>query len=143
MNWPSIDPENFKVDVLPSVSDERGNLTILDIPFAVPFPVRRLFFVDGVPPNVVRGQHAHFKCNQYLVCQRGKIRVELTDGKQVLSPILSPGQAVFIRAGIFASETYIDGNSLLMVLCDRPYESEDYIHTLDEFLRLRLRGAVC
>ena len=29
------------------------------------------------------------------------------------------------------------GQSLLIVLCDRPYEAADYIHDYDEFLALR------
>jgi UDP-2-acetamido-3-amino-2,3-dideoxy-glucuronate N-acetyltransferase len=129
--------ETLKVDTLPTMRDARGALTVAEFDRFVPFAVVRLFYVREVPPNTMRGQHAHFRCKQYAVCVSGCARIDLTDGTRERSVTLSPGQAVLIEPGIFAAETYLDADSVLLFLCDRAYEKDDYIHTLDEFLRLR------
>lgn len=129
--------DNLKIDRLPTMRDARGALTVAEFDQYVPFPVVRLFYVREVPPNTVRGQHAHFRCSQYAICIGGRARIDLTDGIGTRSVSLCPGQAVLIEPGIFATETYLDADTVLLILCDRPYEKDDYIHTLDEFLRLR------
>lgn len=129
--------DGLKIDTLPTVRDVRGALTVAEFSRFVPFAVVRLFYVREVLPNTARGQHAHFRCSQYVICVSGRVRVDFADGTGERSVILSPGQAILIEPGIFATETYLDADSVLLFLCDRPYEKDDYIHTLDEFLQLR------
>jgi len=129
--------ENVRVDMLPVVRDSRGGLTVVEFSKAVPFQVARLFYVCGVPAGLSRGGHAHYLCRQYLICQAGRLQVKLADGARERSLELSSGQAVLVEAGIFASQTYLDDNSTLLVLCDRPYEAHDYIHGMEEFLEYK------
>ena len=70
-----------------------------------------------------------------MICQNGRVRIDLADGEHTRYLELAAGQAVLVEPGIFAQETYLDAESILLVLCDRPHEKEDYIHTMDEFLR--------
>ena len=72
-----------------------------------------------------------------MICQAGRIAVALFDGKQERSLELSPGQAILVEPGIFGTETYLDTDSTLLVLCDRPYEKDDYIHDRDSVIRFR------
>ena len=129
--------DGLKIDALPTMRDPRGELTVAEFNRFLPFSVVRLFYVREVPPNTVRGQHAHFRCSQYVICVSGRARIDFADGISERLVILSPGQAVLINPGIFATETYLDADTVLLFLCDRPYEKDDYIHTLDEFLQLR------
>lgn len=129
--------DRLRIDTLPTMRDHRGALTVAEFDRFVPFPVVRLFYVREVPPNMQRGKHAHFRCRQYVICVSGRARIDLADGTGERAVTLSPGQAMLIEPGIFATETYLDDDSVLLFLCDRAYEPEDYIHTLDEFLRLR------
>ena len=129
--------DGLKIDTLPTLHDPRGALTVAEFGHFVPFSVVRLFYVRKVPPNTVRGQHAHFRCSQYVICVSGRAQIDFADGTTERSVILSPGQAVLIDPGIFATETYLDADTVLLFLCDRPYEKDDYIHTLDQFLQLR------
>jgi len=122
----------IKLDILPNVRDGRGTLTVADFAATVPFPVVRLFYIRDVPPGTCRGRHAHRLCSQYMICISGKVEINVTDGKQERSLELAPGNAVLIAPGIFAAETYKDPDTILLVLCDRPYEAEDYIHSLEE-----------
>jgi hypothetical protein len=61
----------------------------------------------------------------------------MADGTRERSVELSSGQAVLIEPGLFATQTYLDDNSILLVLCDRPYEPDDYIQGMDEYLNFR------
>lgn len=133
--------ENVRVDTLTSVRDSRGDLTVLEFREAIPFTVIRLFYVSGVPAGSSRGAHAHYRCRQYMICQRGRLGITLADGSRERSLELSAGQAILVEPGIFASQTYLDDDAELLVLCDRAYEADDYIHGMDEFLKYRREKA--
>jgi UDP-2-acetamido-3-amino-2,3-dideoxy-glucuronate N-acetyltransferase len=132
MTMPSVDDIN--VDDLPCYRDPRGNLVVAEFSKCVPFHVVRLFYVHDVPANTIRGQHAHRYCRQYLICQSGRVLVDARDARRTRQVQLNAGQAVLIESGIFYSETYLDRDAMLLVLCDRTYDRGDYIDSLEEFI---------
>lgn len=129
--------DGIKLDTLPTMRDTRGALTVVEFGKFVPFPVVRMFYVREVPLGSMRGQHAHYRCSQYMICISGRLRITVHDGTSERSFELSPGQGILIEPGIFATETYLDADSVMLALCDRPYERDDYIHTKEEFLEYR------
>jgi dTDP-4-dehydrorhamnose 3,5-epimerase-like enzyme len=129
----------MKVDTFPMMRDWRGLLTVAELDSFVPFKIVRLFFMTDVPAGTVRGQHGHYRCSQYFLCQGGRLQTILSDGLQERTVILDLGQGILIPPGIFASQTYLEPNTILQVLCDRPYEKDDYIHSLDELRAWRAR----
>ncbi len=139
MSPPSV--EHARIDTLPGVRDSRGALTVVELSKTVPFAVARLFYVSGVPAGLSRGGHAHYRCRQYMICQGGRLGIALADGSRERSLELSTGQAILVEPGIFATQTYLDEDSILLVLCDRPYEADDYIHGMDEFVKYRREKA--
>jgi len=129
---PSV--RDARIDAIPQKIDARGTLAVAEFSRFVPFKVVRIFYVFGVPPGTTRGRHAHKLCSQYMICQRGRVHMELSDGAETRGFELKAGNGMLIEPGIFASESYLDADTVLLALCDRPYEAEDYIHTMDEFL---------
>lgn len=125
--------DDIVVDTLPTMRDPRGALTVAELGTLLPFQVVRIFYIRDVPPGTVRGQHAHYRCNQYLLCQSGRVQLDMFDGTANRALVLGPGQGTLVPPGIFSSETYLEAGTILQVWCDRPYEKEDYIHTLDVF----------
>ena len=97
----------------------------------------RIDTLPGVPAGLPRGGHAHHRCRQYMICQGGRLGISLADGTRERSLELSTGQAILVEPGIFATQTYLDDDSILLVLCDRPYEADDYIRGMDEFVKYR------
>jgi UDP-2-acetamido-3-amino-2,3-dideoxy-glucuronate N-acetyltransferase len=124
---------DIKVDNLPRNRDARGNLVAAEFSDYVPFQVVRLFYVHDVPVNTIRGKHAHRRCRQYMICQTGRVIVDATDGKQTRKIELTAGQSIFVEPGIFFSEKYVERDTVLLILCDSPYDSNDYIESMDEF----------
>jgi len=130
---PSV--SDVRIDELPQMRDARGVLCVAEFSKFVPFAVVRIYFVRDVPAKSARGHHAHHRCSQYMICQAGRLQIDIFDGANERRLDLAPGQAVLIKPGIFATETYVEPGTLMLVLCDRPYEADDYIHSLDDFQR--------
>jgi hypothetical protein len=131
---------NIAVDSLTVIRDPRGELAIAEFRDLVPFPVVRLFYVRDVPAGSIRGQHGHYRCRQYMICLSGLIQIALDDGPQQRTLDLTAGQAILIEPGILAAETYQYADSILLVLCDRPYEKEDYFHNMAELAAFRTQN---
>jgi hypothetical protein len=118
--------ERFGDDVaLTAISphaDSRGRLIAFDTD-AVPFPVRRIFAVSGVPAGEVRGGHSHRTCVQLLVCLTGHIEVELRKGDAQLEVTLTPqAGSLGIGPGVWSSQRYVHEGSVLLVLASEPYD---------------------
>ncbi|MBN8473928.1 FdtA/QdtA family cupin domain-containing protein [Sulfuritalea sp.] len=117
----------------PKHVDENGVLCVYEAGRHVPFDIRRVFTVSARAGDV-RGDHAHRKCSQLLVCLSGEIRVVCDDGRKVSHHLLdSVEHGLLVPPGIWAREDYMSDGAVMMVLCDRAYEEEDYIRDYDEF----------
>jgi dTDP-4-dehydrorhamnose 3,5-epimerase-like enzyme len=122
---------------LPRHSRADGDLVVLEHGEQVPFMAARIFTVRA-QKRAVRGQHAHRQCSQFLVCVHGEIAVECDDGKTKNRYLLDNGnKGLLIPPGIWGIETYRTDGAVLVVLCDRLYEEDDYIRSYQQFLDWR------
>lgn len=138
MNLPSV--AEMKVDTFPTMRDHRGALTVVELGNLLPFTVVRLFFITGVPAGTTRGKHGHYRCSQYFLCQAGRLQTVVSDGAQERTFTLEPGQGFLVPPAIFASEIYLEPHTILQVLCDRPFEKDDYIDSVDELRAWRAKA---
>ncbi len=121
-------------------ANDSGSLCVYESGDLVPFDIKRIFTVTA-KKNEVRGNHAHKICTQLLVCVSGMIEISCDDGTDKSIHLLSNmGLGLLVPAGVWASEKYTRGGSVLMVLCDRPYESEDYIRDYSEYKKFLQLG---
>jgi dTDP-4-dehydrorhamnose 3,5-epimerase-like enzyme len=110
-----------------------GALRVYESPIDVPFAIQRVFTVSAKKGDV-RGRHAHKACTQLLVCGSGQIRVTCDEGASTSEHTLDgAGPGLLVSPGVWASEEYLTDDALLVVLCDRPYESDDYIRDYAAF----------
>ena len=59
-----------------SVKDiERGTLCVAEYGKHIPFDMKRVFYLYDLPKNITRGQHAHRKQDQFLICLSGSIEL--------------------------------------------------------------------
>jgi dTDP-4-dehydrorhamnose 3,5-epimerase-like enzyme len=129
MKWKSI-----MLIELPIKSDDSGQLVVFDAETIENFNISRIFHVFSDSENV-RGKHAHKECNQVLFCNSGKILVKTFDGKVNEEHLLDrPNLGLFVSAGVWSEQLYLTDGAMLTVVCDRPYEPEDYIRDFSEFL---------
>lgn len=107
--------------------DARGRLLPVELS-EISFPVRRVFTVTGVPRGQTRGGHAHRTCWQALFCITGAVAVTVTGPKHEGTIRLddqAPG--LVIPPMYWASQTYLEAESGLLVLASEPYDESDYI----------------
>jgi UDP-2-acetamido-3-amino-2,3-dideoxy-glucuronate N-acetyltransferase len=116
------------------ISDDRGNLGVIELAGHAPFVPVRIFWIHDVPPGTARGGHAHKACSQFLVCLRGRISVDAIDGTLSRNFILEQGDFLNLVPGIYSTQFFMDEGTVLAVLCDRPYEPQDYVYERDLFV---------
>jgi len=124
------------MDNIQSFNDFRGKLTPIEFNI-LSFEPKRIFYVQNVPVNTIRGNHAHYNTKQYLVCLKGLIEVVLNDGKNETFIILSENQAVFVDNMIWDSQKFLEENSTLLVLCSTEYNPNDYIFDFEFFKKIK------
>jgi len=118
---------------LPHHFADNGDLVVMEGLTHVPFAIARVFVVRA-PLGAIRGQHAHKICTQFLSCPIGSVKVRCDDGQKVMTYILEqPHVGLLVPPSIWMEQTYLARGSVLTVLCDRPYESQDYIRDYDDF----------
>ena len=118
----------------PIFEEDNGELSVFEQNFdAIPFLIKRIFNVRS-EINSIRGMHAHRLCSQLLICSNGSIEVFCDDSvDQKVFLLDQPNLGLLVPPGIWAEQRYIQKNSSMTVICDRLYESEDYISDYDNF----------
>ena len=123
---------------LPGVEDLRGSLIFGEAERHVPFEVKRYFLVYDVRSEHIRGEHAHRRLHQFLVCVAGRCNVVTDDGAQRHEVVLdSPQKGVHIPPMVWATQYKFSRDAVLLVLASEYYEAEEYIRDYDEYLALR------
>lgn len=121
----------------PAFVDLRGELSVGNFESEIPFVPARYFFVHHVPGKEVRGEHAHRKCKQFLICVSGSVVVVVDDGRisqEVLLGNLNTG--LYIPPMVWAVQYRYTSDAVLLVFASEAYESCDYIREYAQFREL-------
>lgn len=122
---------------LPLVEDLRGNLAIGETGRQVPFEVRRFFLVFGVEDQKIRGEHAHRRLHQFLVCVHGSCHFVADDGENREEFVLDrPNFGLYVPPMIWGVQYKYTPDAVLLVLASDYYDPADYIRDYTEFLSL-------
>lgn len=102
---------------------------------------KRIYFILGTKELRTRGNHAHKKLSQVMVCIQGVIKVEIENLQGNLSSVVldSPNIALIVKPLEWSKMTWVVENSILLVLADDNYDELDYIRSYDEFKSYRLK----
>ena len=131
-----MDGKLVKLINIPQRGDSRGGLAVAEIGGALPFPVRRAYWIFGSKPAASRGFHAHKKLRQLCICMSGSVRFRLFDGRTAESVVLnSPTVGLLIGPGLWREMHEFSPGAVLLVLADAEYDEADYMRNLDEFQR--------
>jgi acetyltransferase-like isoleucine patch superfamily enzyme len=129
---------NYKVAKLielPTITDLRGSLTFGEYSKHLPFDPKRYFIVYDVPSEDIRGEHAHKKLHQFLVCLSGSCSVVVNDGLSREEILLNrPNLGLYVPPMVWATQYKFSREAILLVLASEKYEAEDYIRDYDQYL---------
>lgn len=122
---------------LPRFSDLRGALTVGEFEKDLPFAPKRYFMVFDVPTQETRGEHAHRRCHQFLICAKGSVRVLADDGLNREEFILdSPDVGIHLPPMIWGTQYRYSSDAVLLVFASETYDAEEYIRDYAEFRTL-------
>lgn len=122
------------------VDYERGDLTVGEFGRDMPFIPQRYFITFGIPSAQVRGEHAHKRCAQFLLCVSGRCNLVVDDGFNRCEFRLDrPSLGVYVPPMVWATEHRHTADSALLVFASRPYEPDDYIRDYAAFRALARR----
>jgi len=117
--------------------DERGSLIAIEEQRDIPFPIRRIYYIFGTQPGVIRGLHAHRQLQQVMVCLHGACKLQLDDGQdQIVVTMERNTQGVLIDRMVWHQMYDFTADCVLLVLADDYYDEADYIRDYQEFERL-------
>lgn len=121
---------------IPHLGDARGGLAVAELGGALPFSVRRVYWIFDTKAGVSRGFHAHRRLRQLCVCLAGSVRMRLFDGRREEDFVLdAPDKALVIGPGIWREMHDFSADCILLVLADAEYDEADYIRDRETFIR--------
>ena len=118
------------------LGDERGHLVVMEQFKDVPFDIKRIFYIYGSDPDVVRGQHANRKSCFMLINVAGTSKVDVHDGEKVTTYRLDePHEGIYLPKMVWKDMYDFSPDSVLLVLASEHYDPDEYIRDYDAYLK--------
>lgn len=138
--------DNVRILEFPGVADPaRGILTVAErlhfdriLPSggteSYTFPIRRVFYIHGIPEGGRRGGHAHTSNCEILICINGSFDLTLSDSRRETTYHLSdPTRGIVIPPDAWTRMENFAPQTILLVLCSEEYSEEGYIHDFEAY----------
>lgn len=126
--------ENIMVINIPKISDQKGNLAVLE-GNTIPFEIKRVYYLYDIPCDSYRGGHAHIDQHELLIAVSGSFDVVLDNGLEKEVIILNkPNKGLIIKKGIWRELQNFSSGSVCLVIASDYFDELDYIRNYDEFL---------
>lgn len=124
--------DSITIDIT-KIHDTRGNLSVIE-GNAVPFELKRVYYLYDVPSGATRGGHSHINQQELLVALGGSFDVILNDGcEQKTVTLNKPNVGLLIVNGIWRELQNFSSGSVCLVLASDVFDEEDYIRDFQDF----------
>jgi dTDP-4-dehydrorhamnose 3,5-epimerase-like enzyme len=124
----------FKIIPLQIHGDEQGSLISLESFKNIPFEIKRVYYIFGTAPGVIRGKHAHQNLKQVLISIHGNCKVKVDNGIKEKEYLLNnPSAGLYIQGLVWREMYDFSPDCVLLVLTDGYYKEEDYIRNYEQF----------
>ncbi len=117
---------------------QMGTLTVAENSDALPFAIRRVFYIYDIPAGAERGGHSHHMEEQLIIAACGCFDIVISDGRnQRTLTMRKPYEGLYIPAGIWRSLHNFSSGSVCLTLCSTKFDESDYVRHFDDFLKLK------
>lgn len=124
---------------LPKILDKRGNLSFIEENHHIPFKIARTHWIYDVPGGTERGGHAYHENLEFIVAISGSFDVIVDTGSEKLTYHLNRSYyGLLIPNKMWRVMNNFSTNSLALILSSLAYDSNDYIRSEEDFLRINL-----
>ena len=128
--------DQYKILEFKDFGDERGNLVVVEGNADIPFDLKRVFYIYGSDPDVVRGMHANRKTEFVLINVGGTSKVKVDNGfETVVVELNRPRMGIYLPTMVWKEMYDFSEDSILLVLASEHYDSEEYIRDYSDFLK--------
>ncbi|MEE0139923.1 FdtA/QdtA family cupin domain-containing protein [Fusobacterium ulcerans] len=125
--------KKYKIIDFKELGDLRGKLVVVEGMKDIPFEIKRIFYIYGTRPDVIRGQHANKVSRFILINLSGECKVKVNDGKNEEVFILNkPNQGIYLDRMVWKDMYDFSEDSILLALSDSEYISDEYIRNIEE-----------
>ena len=117
--------------------DDRGHLVVVEGQTDIPFDIKRIFYIYGSDPDVVRGQHANKKSEFVLINVAGTSKVRVDDGKgnEAVFSLNRPHTGIYLPQMVWKDMYDFSEDSVLLCLASEHYDASEYIRDYNEFVK--------
>ncbi|HXF78554.1 MAG TPA: FdtA/QdtA family cupin domain-containing protein [Usitatibacter sp.] len=137
---PDLEMDGARLVKMHGVVEPRGRLTVGEMGRGLPFAPRRYFVISQVPRTDIRGEHAHRRLQQLLVCLAGSVVAEVSDGRRWRAVHLDcPEVGLYVPPMVWGAQHDYSREAVLLVLASDEYDAADYIRDIDTFRAERSR----
>lgn len=122
-----------RIITLPKIADPRGNLTFIQFPEHLPFPVKRAFWTYDVPGGEQRGGHAYREQQEFIIALSGSFDVVITGpgGNTRKFPLNRSWYGLYLPARTWRHMENFSTNALALHLSSHLFDESDYIWDMD------------
>jgi len=128
---------DVKMLEFPQLGDDRGHLVVVEGNKNIPFDIKRIFYIYGSDPDVIRGQHANRRSEFCLINVSGTSKVKVIDrnGNSAIFNLDHPHTGIYLPAMIWKDMYDFSSDSVLLVLSNEYYDKSEYIRNYDDFIK--------
>jgi UDP-2-acetamido-3-amino-2,3-dideoxy-glucuronate N-acetyltransferase len=124
------------IDFFKIIQDERGFLKSIELENFRLFKIKRIFVIE-FKNKISRGNHAHRKCKQYILCCSGKVKIQYIKNNIKKEKILSTKtQGIYISPKTWVILKPLTKKTEIICLCDIKYLKSDYITDYKKFIKI-------
>jgi len=117
---------------LPTHTDDRGKLSVIEMKDYVEWPVKRVYYVTDVQAD--RGGHAVKGEKKMYVCMQGSMKARFHDGEAWHEfQLEGPNDAILLESMCWREFSEFSKGAVLMAISNMNYEPDQYMYDFDEF----------
>ena len=126
--------DKTKLLLFNQLGDERGHLVVVEGHKDIPFDIKRVFYIYGSDPDIVRGKHANLKSEFVLINVAGTSKVKVDDGNKVeVYNLDKPHTGIYLPKMVWKEMYNFSNDSVLLCLASEHYDPSEYIRDYDQF----------
>ena len=120
---------------LPKIEDVRGNLTFVESSGAIPFDIKRVYYLYDVPGGASRAAHGHKELQQLVIAMAGSFDITIDNGSEKSTYSLNRSYyGLYIPPMTWRDLDNFSSGAVCLVLASEFYDESDYFRDYDQFI---------